>query len=129
MAHFLKFHCAMIERRCYNRLPVTLPITFKPSEHNNGVQGKGGLTKDISQGGAFFLYRTSLCPDIAADQVFYLTIKFLIQNEDYRGIPFIETLQTRGRVIRTETSQERPHICGVAVKFLDHLKYIFPAHL
>jgi hypothetical protein len=119
----------MIDKRRYNRLPVTLPISYKPAESNDGIQEQGGLTQNISQGGIYFLCRTSTSPTITTDQVLHLCIKFLIQDDDYKNIAFTETLKTRGQVLRIETSQERPHICGVALKFLDHLKYIIPNQL
>lgn len=110
------------ERRRFQRLRVSLPLTFRlPSADGQGpVQGRGVL-RDVSLSGAYFLTEApvSFSPDLMVE----LSILCHVPSLDRTHT---QHLYARGRVVRLEDHQASGGALGVAVTFLESLSFSPP---
>lgn len=107
------------ERRRFQRLRVSLPVTFRVQTHHLAapLQGRGVL-RDVSLSGAFFY--TDAPVSLAPDLVLELSILCHVPGVDRAAT---ERLSARGKVIRLENFPEGRPALGVAVSFLESLSF------
>lgn len=110
------------ERRRYQRLRVSLPVTFRlqGADGQGPVQGQGVL-RDLSLSGAYFFTEEpfSALPDLVLE----LSILCYVPGLDRTHT---QHLYARGRVVRLEDHQASGFASGVAVTFLGGLSFSPP---
>lgn len=103
------------ERRRFQRLRVSLPLTFRlqGADGQGPVQGRGVL-RDVSLSGAYFL--TDAPCTFSPDLMVELSILCHVPSLDRTHT---QHLYARGRVVRLEDPQAPGGALGVAVTFLE----------
>jgi len=80
-----------------------------------------GFTENISMGGLFFICNEPPIETLRIDDVVSISIKIPRHNYD---LSWTNTLQARGKVVRIEPLPDRPKSFGVALKFLEDLRFV-----
>ncbi len=110
------------EKRRHHRLHASLQLYYE----RVGAEGKAatpqrGFTENISMGGLYFTCREPQVKQLDIDDI--LTINITIPRHNYE-LSWANTLQTRGQVVRIEPLTNRPDTYGVALKFLEDLRFV-----
>ncbi len=112
------------EKRRHHRLTAALQLFYertglvdiKPEIHK-------GYTENISMGGLYFICQEPSMKNLNVDDVLSINIKIPRHNYD---LSWTNTLQARGKIVRIEKYPDRENSYGVALKFLEELRFINP---
>jgi hypothetical protein len=112
------------EKRRHHRLTAALQLFYersglvdiKPEVHK-------GYTENISMGGLYFICQEPSIKDLNVDDTLSINIKIPRHNYD---LSWTNTLQAQGKVVRIEKYTDRENSYGVALKFLEELRFINP---
>lgn len=110
------------EKRRHHRLTAALQLFYertgltdiKPEIHK-------GYTENISMGGLYFISHAAPIKNLNVDDILSINIKIPRHNYD---LSWTNTLQARGKIVRIEECPDRPESYGVALKFLEDLRFI-----
>ncbi len=110
------------EKRRHHRLTASLQLYYE----RVGVEGntpsvQSGFTENISMGGLYFICREPQVKSLGVDDVLTISIKIPRHNYD---LSWTNTLQAKGKVVRIEPLPDRPESYGVALKFLEDLRFV-----
>jgi hypothetical protein len=110
------------EKRRHHRLTAALQLFYERmgSEAKNPIVHKG-FTENISMGGLYFICSEPHIKNINIDDIVSINIKIPRHNYD---LSWTNTLQARGKVLRIEQFPNRPESYGIALKFLEDLRFI-----
>jgi hypothetical protein len=125
LLHTIKILIFMInwfEKRRHHRLSAALQLFYertgltdiKPELHK-------GYTENISMGGLYFISQAAPIKNLNVDDILSINIKIPRHNYD---LSWTNTLQARGKIVRIEECSDRPESYGVALKFLEDLRFI-----
>jgi c-di-GMP-binding flagellar brake protein YcgR len=110
------------EKRRHHRLSAALQLFYA---HMNSDDKKPetykGFTENISMGGLYFYCSEIPRINLNVDDVLNISIRIPRHNYD---LSWTNTLQARGQVVRIEQSPEKPDSYGVALKFLEDLRFV-----
>jgi PilZ domain len=110
------------EKRRHHRLSAALQLFF---EHTGLDEIKSevhkGYTENISMGGMYFIAQENLVKTLNVDDILSVNIKIPRHNYD---LSWTNTLQARGKIVRIEKVIDRPESYGIALKFLEDLRFI-----
>jgi PilZ domain len=112
------------EKRRHHRLTAALQLFYertglediKPQVHK-------GFTENISMGGLYFICHEPSIKDLNIDDILNINIKIPRHNYD---LSWTNTLQARGKIVRIEKFPNRNDSYGIALKFLEELRFINP---
>lgn len=111
-----------LEKRRHHRLTAALQLYFERSGSKGGTpQVERGFTENISMGGLYFICREPQIKQLDVDDVLTVNIKIPRHNYD---LSWTNTLQARGQVVRIEPVPNRPDAMGIALKFLEELRFV-----
>jgi hypothetical protein len=110
------------EKRRHHRLTAALQLYYermgleekKPEIHK-------GFTENISMGGLYFISSELPIKNLNVDDILSINIKIPRHNYD---LSWTNTLQARGKVVRIEQFPGRPDSYGIALKFLEDLRFV-----
>jgi hypothetical protein len=110
------------EKRRHHRLSAALQLFYERmgSEVKNPKVHKG-FTENISMGGLYFICNEPHIKNLNVDDIISINIKIPRHNYD---LSWTNTLQARGKVLRIESFPNRPESYGIALKFLEDLRFI-----
>ena len=110
------------EKRRHHRLTAALQLYYeRAGAEGNASQVQRGFTENISMGGLYFICREPQVKQLDVDDVLTVNIKIPRHNYD---LSWTNTLQARGRVVRIEPVPNRPDTYGIALKFLEDLRFV-----
>ncbi len=72
-------------------------------------------------GGLYFICNEPPIKNLDVDDIVSINIKIPRHNYD---LSWTNTLQARGKVVRIEQFPERPESYGIALKFLEDLRFV-----
>jgi hypothetical protein len=110
------------EKRRHHRLTAALQLYYE----RMGLEDKKsethkGFTENISMGGLYFICSESPIKNLNVDDILSINIKIPRHNYD---LSWTNTLQARGKVVRIEQFPDRPDSYGIALKFLEDLRFV-----
>jgi c-di-GMP-binding flagellar brake protein YcgR len=107
------------EKRRHHRLTVALHLYCKYFNQETDIYKEmKGVTENISMGGLYFLCLN--CRGLVLKQVLDVNIVMPRQIFDLGGT---NVLKTRAKILRLEESSKRPNSRGVALQFLEDLRF------
>ena len=110
------------EKRRHHRLSAALQLYYECMDsEDNKPEIHRGFTENISMGGLYFISSEPLLKTLNVDDVLNVNIKIPHHNYD---LSWTNTLQARGKVVRIEPSSERSNSVGVALKFIEDLRFV-----
>jgi hypothetical protein len=110
------------EKRRHHRLTAALHLFYERMESDDQKkQPHKGFTENISMGGIYFICGEMPVKKLNVDDILSISIKIPRHNYD---LSWTNTLQARGKVVRIEQFPERPDSYGVALKFLEDLRFV-----
>jgi len=109
------------EKRRHQRLNAALQLTFKKSNGSDAEHPEHrGVTANISMGGLYFICSDWQVQSLNLDETLRVTIMIPRQHYDYA---WSSTLKTTARIVRIEPMPDRPQQNGVALSFLEDLRF------
>jgi hypothetical protein len=110
------------EKRRHHRLTAALQLFYECMDsEENKTEVLKGFTENISMGGLYFISSEPFIKNLNVDDVLNINIKIPHHNYD---LSWTNTLQARGKVVRIEPSHDRSDAYGVALKFLEDLRFV-----
>jgi len=110
------------EKRRHHRLTAALQLYYEcMGSEDKKTKIHKGFTENISMGGLYFISSEPLIKNLNVDDVLNINIKIPHHNYD---LSWTNTLQARGKVVRIEPSPNRSNSYGVALKFLEDLRFV-----
>jgi c-di-GMP-binding flagellar brake protein YcgR len=110
------------EKRRHHRLTAALHIFYeRMGTEENKNQVHKGFTENISMGGMYFVSSETPIKNLNIDDILSVNIKIPRHNYD---LSWTNTLRARGKVVRIEKSPEKPDFIGIALKFLEDLRFV-----
>lgn len=110
------------EKRRYHRLTAALQLYFERlGAENETSEVHKGFTENISMGGLYFICKEPPIKNLDVDDIVTINIKIPRHNYD---LSWTNTLQARGKVVRIEQFPDQPKAYGVALKFLEDLRFV-----
>lgn len=110
------------EKRRHHRLTAALQLFYeRMGSDDKKTEIHKGFTENISMGGIYFLCSEVPIKNLNVDDILSISIKIPRHNYD---LSWTNTLQARGQVVRIEQSADRPDSYGVALKFLEDLRFV-----
>lgn len=115
------------ERRQHRRLPLRLPLAYRPAGKKAGYHGRA-VSDNISTTGTYF---EAPAPDLSEGMV----LEIVLMVPPAEGIsPYTTEISAEGEVVRIVRLPKdnggrpnKPVSAGIAVRFLSPLQYQFPA--
>ena len=112
------------EKRRHHRLTAALQLFYERTGLEDiKPQGHKGYTENISIGGLYFVCHEPSIKDLNIDDILNINIKIPRHNYD---LSWTNTLQARGKIVRIEQFPNRNDSYGIALKFLEELRFINP---
>ncbi len=109
------------EKRRHHRLNAALQLSFKKSNGANDSHPEHRcVTTNISMGGTYFICSDWQVQNLNLDEVLKITITIPRQHYDFS---WSSTLKTTGKIVRIDNIPERPKHNGVALSFLEDLRF------
>jgi hypothetical protein len=112
------------EKRRHHRLTAALQLFYErmgSETDDKKTQIHKGFTENISMGGIYFICGEVPVKNLNVDDVLSINIKIPRHNYD---LSWTNTLQARGKVLRIEKFPGRPDSYGIALKFLEDLRFV-----
>jgi hypothetical protein len=110
------------EKRRHHRLTAALQLYYEcMGSEDNKTEVHKGFTENISMGGLYFISNEPLIKKLNVNDILNISIKIPHYNYD---LSWTNTLQARGKVVRIERSPNRSDSYGVALKFLEDLRFV-----
>jgi hypothetical protein len=110
------------EKRRHHRLSAALQLYYEcMGSEDKKTEIHKGFTENISMGGLYFISSEPLIKNLNVDDILNVNIKIPHHNYD---LSWTNTLQARGKVMRIEKSPNRANSFGVALKFLEDLRFV-----
>ena len=110
------------EKRRHHRLTAALQLHYaRPGAEDKAPEVRKGFTENISMGGLYFICKEPSIKSLNVDDILTVNIKIPRHNYD---LSWTNTLQARGKVLRIEEVPERSESYGVALKFLEDLRFV-----
>ena len=110
------------EKRRHHRLTAALQLYYeRAGAEGNSSKMQRGFTENISMGGLYFICREPQVKQLGVNDVLTINIKIPRHNYD---LSWANTLQARGQVVRIEPLSNRPDSYGIALKFLEDLRFV-----
>ncbi|AEB09878.1 PilZ domain-containing protein [Desulfobacca acetoxidans] len=110
------------EKRRHHRLTAALQLSYEPLGLEAGKSDRyKGYTENISMGGLYFTCSDPPAKNLNVNDIVDINIKIPRHNYD---LSWTNTLQTRGKIVRIEPLPDRPSSYGVALKFLEDLRFV-----
>jgi hypothetical protein len=109
------------EKRRHHRLSAALQLLYGQDHQNDGAKMNKGLTENISISGLYFICMECQELDLACNQVISLTIKVPSQHAE---IYWSNLLKAEAQILRVDPLPGRPQARGVALKFIEDLRFV-----
>jgi hypothetical protein len=110
------------EKRRHHRLSAALQLFYERTGLNViKTEIHKGYTENISMGGIYFISQEAPVKNLNVDDILSVNIKIPRHNYD---LSWTNTLQARGKIVRIEKVTDRPESYGIALKFLEDLRFI-----
>jgi hypothetical protein len=112
------------EKRRHHRLTAALQLFYE----RTGLEGikpqiHKGYTENISMGGLYFICHEPPIKNLNVADILSINIKIPRHNYD---LSWTSTLQARGKIVRVEKVPAGNDSYGIALKFLEELRFINP---
>ncbi len=112
------------EKRRYHRLTAALQLFYERTDLDDiKSEVHKGYTTNISMGGLYFISHEAPIKNLKVDDILSISIKIPRHNYD---LSWTNTLQARGKIVRIEQVNDRSESYGIALKFLEDLRFINP---
>jgi hypothetical protein len=112
------------EKRRHHRLTAALQLFYeRMGSEDKKNQTHKGFTENISMGGIYFICGEAPVKNLNVDDILSINIKIPRHNYD---LSWTNTLQARGKVVRIEKFSDKPDSYGIALKFLEDLRFVNP---
>jgi hypothetical protein len=110
------------EKRRHHRLTAALQLYYeRMGSEDNKLKIHKGYTENISMGGLYFICNEPPIKKLNVDDVVSINIKIPRHNYD---LSWTNTLQAEGKVVRIEHFPDRPESVGIALEFLEDLRFV-----
>jgi hypothetical protein len=109
------------EKRRHHRLSAALQLFYERMGSEVKPKVHKGFTENISMGGLYFICNEPHIKNLNVDDIISINIKIPRHNYD---LSWTNTLEARGKVLRIEQFPNRPESYGIALKFLEDLRFI-----
>jgi hypothetical protein len=112
------------EKRRHHRLTAALQLFYERTGlEDTKPQVCKGYTENISMGGLYFICQEPQIKNLNINDILSINIKIPRHNYD---LSWTNTLQARGKIVRIEKVTDRNESFGIALKFLEELRFINP---
>jgi PilZ domain len=110
------------EKRRHHRLTAALQLFYERTDLDDiKSELHKGYTENISMGGIYFISHEAPVKNLNVNDILSINIKIPRHNYD---LSWTNTLQARGKIVRIDKVEDRPESFGIALKFLEDLRFI-----
>ena len=110
------------EKRRHHRLTAALQLFYERTGLDDiKSEMHKGYTENISMGGIYFISHEAPVKNLNVNDILSINIKIPRHNYD---LSWTNTLQARGKIVRIDKVDDRPESYGIALKFLEDLRFI-----